>query len=52
MRGQTTIMGLPLLMFVQYGHVLTGGSPQHALTAGSVQLRTWVSAARRNLKEA
>ena len=40
-----------LLLFAQHERILTGASPQRALTAGSVQPTTRVFIARCNLKE-
>lgn len=39
------------LLFAQHERILTGASPQRALTAGSVQPTTRVFIARCNLKE-
>ena len=44
-------MELGLLLFAQHERILTGVSPQRALTAGSVQPTTRVVIARCNLKE-
>lgn len=41
-----------LLLFAQHGCILTGASPELALTVGRAQPKVRVSAARRNLKEA
>lgn len=56
-RGRKTKVGRKLLlfssysMFAQHERILTGASPQRALTAGSVQPTTRVFIARCNLKE-
>ncbi len=42
---------LIFLLFAQHERILTGASPQRALTAGSVQPTTRVFIARCNLKE-
>lgn len=40
------------VLFAQHGCILTGASPELALTVGRAQPKVRVSAARRNLKEA
>ena len=40
------------MLFAQHGCILTGASPELALTVGRAQPKVRVSAARRNLKEA
>ena len=40
------------LLFAQHERILTGASPQAALTAGRLQPKARVSTVRRNLKEA
>lgn len=45
-------MSSVFFMFVQQEHILTGESPQCALTTGSIQPTARVSTVRLNLKEA
>lgn len=42
----------PLFLFAQHERVLTGASPQAALTVGRLQPKARVSTVRWNLKEA
>lgn len=50
--GTVPVSAHLLLLFAQHGCILTGASPELALTVGRAQPKVRVSAARRNLKEA
>ena len=50
--GQKTFVSRPTRLFAQHERILTGASPQAALTVGRLQPKARVSTVRWNLKEA